>query len=233
MTRQQRRKMERDKPKGSFIKNHVPKGKKGISLELREGKEYIKKFLKYNPMNLQVTPEEHFDQELRYVFYNEDEDFNYTIKYNHSWRNEKTDEEVKFDKENMKYVIPLTPYTLIKLIKEQQESKGTVNDNLIQNTDYLLTLMLETLIVPSLIVMNEEKPKLNPPISFFEEYKQMRGGEGDYTIRFKKEGTKIEMSYNSNPNMEDGDVPFVESITSKTGLTRKEFEESIGVEVNV
>lgn len=215
---------------GSFIKNHVPKGKKGISLELREGKEYIKKYLKYNPMNPQITPEEHFDQDLRYVFYNEDEDYNYTINYNHSWRNEKTDEEVKEDKENMKYCHTSTPYNLIKMIKEQQMSKGKVDDILVKNTDYLLTLYLETLIVPSLILMNKEKPILNPPISLFEEYKQMRGGEGDYTIRFKKEGTKINMTLNSNPNMEDGDdVPYVERITSKTGLTRKEFEESIGV----
>ena len=230
MTRQQRRKMERDKLKGSFIKNHIPKGRKGISLELREGKEYIKKYLRYIPNNLQVTPEEHFNQELRYVFYNEDEDYNYTIRYDHSWRNEKSDEEVKNDKENMKYVIPSTPYDLIKRIKEQQMSKGRVDDILIQNTDYLLSLMLETLIVPSLIVMNEEKPKLNPPISLFKEYKEMKGGEGDFHLKFKREGTQTQMYYTSSPQMdENDDVPFVETITSKTGMSRKEFEESVGV----
>lgn len=230
MTRQQRRKMERDKLKGSFIKNHVPKGKKGISLELREGKEYIKKYLKYNPINLQVTPEEHFNQELRYVFYNEDEDYNYTIRYDHSWRNEKSDEEVKEDKENMKYCLPSTPYDLIKTIKEQQMSKGKVDDILNQNTNYLLTLMLETLIVPTLIIMNEEKPNLKPPIYLFEEYKDMRGGEGDITIKFKREGTQTLMNFTNSTEMdENDDVPYVESITSKTGLTRKELEESIGV----
>ena len=231
MTRQKRRKLERDKPKGSFIKNYVPKGNKGISLELREGKEYIKKYLKYNPINLRITPEEHFNQEIRYVFYNEDEDYNYTIRYDHSWINKKSDEELNNDKENMKYCLPSVPYDLIKWIKEQEISKGMVDDILIKNTDYILTLMLETIIVPSLIVMNKEKPKLNPPISMFEQYKEMKGGEGDILIKFKREGTSTYMSLNSNPNM-DNDGPYIESVISKTGLSTKEVEESLGLIMN-
>lgn len=135
-------------------------------VELLVNEENYERYDRY--INGKIGREEHLNQSLRYQFYCEDLDFNYTVFYDNKIGFE-FDEYIKGDfNEVGKLMGPNTLHGMMNKIKKEVLSTGSLSEELIFHSDIVFTLFLNTQIIPTLktiLLMNHRCIK--PPMNLF------------------------------------------------------------------
>lgn len=231
MNRNQRRKFEREQKKqslvnnklGTYMKVSVPKGVKTISHELVEGKEVLLTMMKYGTRKMDV--EEHFNQKIRYQFYSEDEDYNYTIQHS-----ELDDVFENLNSSEQEFVSEMdnrwnpTILNWITEIKTQQLSNGIVKDTLIECMNLLLPIYLKTHLIPQMKkVFKKNLSFIHPPQSLF---KNTDLSSCDVKFTLKKKGDMVWLGLDFNQFKPKEDGIWIDKVYSESTITT---EETVGI----
>lgn len=210
------------KKEGTYMKIQSPKGEDSINVELKDGKDTLKTMMKYSLRKMGV--EEHLNQRIGYQFYSEDDDYNYTTYHSNT---DDVMEEFKVSKDELLKIMDnkwtTTIYEWIKEIKNQQLSKGKVDDSLIRCMDSLLPFYVKHIITPMLKKMFDENPSfIHPPLSL---YKNVDEGYGDIVLKLKKEGSEVVLSIESNQfQMDNPNGVWINEVLSDSTLNKEEIE---------
>ena len=206
---------------GTFMKSVVPKGVKTISQELVEGKENLLTMMKYGTLKMGVK--EHFNQKIRYQFYSEDEDYNYTIEHSeldNVFKNINTSEQEFMSEMDNKWNPTILNW--ITEIKTQQISKGKVEDSLIECMDFLLPIYLKTTLILLMKKVFKDNPSfIHPPQSLF---KNTDKGCGDVQFILKRKGDSVGLTLDFNQFKIKGDGVWIDTIFSGSTLIKEEIE---------
>lgn len=205
---------------GTYMKSIVPNGVETISKELVEGKDVLLTMMKYGTRKMDV--EEHFNQKIRYQFYSEDEDYNYTISHSELddvYENLKTSEQ-EFIREMDNKWNP-TILNWITKIKTQQLSNGKVNDTLIECMELLLPIYLKTHLIPQMKKVFKNNPSfIHPPQSLF---KDTDLSSCDVQFRIKKRGDSVVLGLDFNQFIPKEDDVWIDNVFSESTLTTEEI----------
>ena len=205
---------------GTYMKSIVPNGVETISKELVEGKDVLLTMMKYGTRKMDV--EEHFNQKIRYQFYSEDEDFNYTIPHSELddvFENLKTSKQ-EFIREMDDKWNP-TILNWITEIKTQQLSNGKVNHTLIECMEFLLPIYLKTHLIPHMKKVFKKNPSfINPPLSLF---KDTDLSSCDVQFRIKKRGDSVVLGLDFNQFIPKEDDVWIDNVFSESNLTTEEI----------
>jgi hypothetical protein len=164
-----------------------------VTLDVKE--ENYEKYDKY--LLRMIDREEHLNQTLRYQFYCEDLDFNYTVFYDNKVGFE-FGEYLKGDVNEIgKLLGPLTLHERLVIIKNELMSTGSISEESILLTDIVFTMFVKTQIIPTLktiLLKNKECIKLpmnllsNPPKGLSDYVIRLgKNTDGGYYLKMKEE----------------------------------------------
>jgi hypothetical protein len=195
-----------------------------IDLELKEGKEYLETFCKYQSDD--VSTEEHLSKDLNISFYNEDCDFNYGFYFNFSDENDlsvylkngMTEENIlNMCGENRLSVKNL--YDQIQRSYDDYMKYGSVSDIQQTSSDLMFRLWLKTEGYETL-KMWFDKGGVKPPNSLF---KNLSNKYTDIMFRIKKVNKGYSIRIDNREELEK--CTTISKVISKDGMSREEFNE--------
>jgi len=162
--------------RGIFFENNNEK------VEILVNEENYDKYDRYILGN--VDREEHLNQPLKYQFYCEDLDFNYTVFYDNKVGFE-FDDYINGNVEDLGELLgPNTLHGMLENIKNELTSSGSISDESILHTDILFTMFVKTRIIPTLkILLLNNRRCIKPPMNIFSNPPK---GISDYMFRIGK-----------------------------------------------
>ena len=178
-----------ENPNATNMKNLTQTRKMGIKLNekitLYVKEEKFELFEKY--LHKLVDRDDHLNQSLRYQFYCEDLDFNYTANYNNEIGFEFADYLKGDENEIGNFLSPENLYERLAKIKSELLSTGSISEDSIFYTDLIFTLYIKTQILPALkTIMLVNTACIKPPMNLFSNPPK---GMSDFMIRLGKNST--------------------------------------------